>query len=70
MRYATAICAAAPSCLACVFANAPAKADVFESSFGSDAMGTFTTGAAANDPGYELITGLTFDVLVEREFRP
>jgi hypothetical protein len=67
MRYATAICATALSGLACVFANAPAKADVFDFSFGPDAIGTFTTGAAANDPGYELITGLTFTHLVDPE---
>jgi hypothetical protein len=46
-------------------ASAPAKADVFEFRFGDDAKGTFTTGAAANDPGYELITSVTFSVLVD-----
>jgi hypothetical protein len=37
---------------------------VFDFSFGPNAFGTFTTGAAAADPGYDLITGLTFDVLM------
>jgi hypothetical protein len=47
--------------LCLVFASAPAKADVFEFNFGPDVSGTFTTGAASSvDPGYELITGLTF----------
>ena len=49
--------------LAGVFMNASAKAAVFDFSFGSDAQGTFTTGAAASDPGYELITALIFDRL-------
>jgi hypothetical protein len=51
------------SCLVGAFANAPAKADAFDFSFESRAKGTFTTGAAASDPGYQLITGLTFNVL-------
>jgi hypothetical protein len=63
VRHGTLICAAAVSCLAGVFANASAKADVFQFTFGRLATGTFTTGAAASDPGYELITGLTFNVL-------
>jgi PEP-CTERM motif len=64
MRYASVVFAAAVSCLAGVFAIAPAKADVFDFSFGPGASGTFTTGAASpTDPGYELVTGLTFDVL-------
>ena len=66
MRYATAICVGL-SCLVGVFAHAPAKADVFDFSFGDDAKGTFTTGAAASDPGYELITGLTFNKLADAE---
>jgi hypothetical protein len=40
-----------------------AKAEVFDFSFSPDAFGTFNAGAAASDPGFELITGLTFDVL-------
>jgi hypothetical protein len=60
MRYASVIFATA---LAGVFANASAKADVFDFNFGLEASGTFTTGAAAPDPGFELITGLTFGVL-------
>jgi hypothetical protein len=60
MRYASVIFATA---LAGVFANASAKADVFGFSFTPQAAGTFTTGAPATDPGYELITGLTFDAL-------
>jgi hypothetical protein len=63
MRYASAIFAAAVSCLAGAFGAASAKADVFDFSFGSGVSGTFTTGAAASDPGYKLITGLTFDLL-------
>src|SRR5260370_28166887 len=56
--------AAAALCLAGhVLTTAPARAAVFDFSFGPDAFGTFTTGAAAADPGYDLITGLTFDVL-------
>jgi hypothetical protein len=50
------------TCLA--LSGLPAKAEVFVfnfSSFGD--FGSFTTGAAAADPGYELITGLTFDLL-------
>jgi hypothetical protein len=31
---------------------------VFDFSFGPNALGTFTTGAAAADPGYDLITGV------------
>jgi len=59
-----AMYAAAALCLAGnVFTMVPAKASVFDFSFGPDAFGTFTTGAAAADPGYDLITGLTFDVL-------
>jgi hypothetical protein len=60
---ANAVFAATVSCLATVFANASAKADVFDFRFGPGVLGTFTTGAAASDPGYELITGLTFDLL-------
>jgi hypothetical protein len=63
MRHASAVVAAAVFCLAGVFANGSARADVFDFSFGSGVSGTFTTGAAASDPGYELITGLTFDLL-------
>jgi hypothetical protein len=63
MPLGSAFFAAVISCLTGVFANASAKADVFDFNFGPDAMGTFTTGPAANDPGYELITGLTFDAL-------
>jgi hypothetical protein len=60
MRYSTAMAL----CLAGFFANAPAEAGVVGFSFGAGASGTFTTGAASpTDPGYELITGLTFDVL-------
>jgi PEP-CTERM motif len=62
-RYASAVLAAAVSCLAGVFAIAPAKADLFDFSFGPGVSGTFTTGAAASDPGYRLITGLTFGLL-------
>jgi len=52
-----------------VFANAPAKAAVFDFSFGPGAFGAFTTGVAApNDPGYDLITGLTFDLLSGADF--
>jgi hypothetical protein len=69
MRYASTVFAAAVSCLAGVFANAPAKAAVFDFSFGPGAFGVFTTGAAApNDPGYDLITGLTFDLLSGADF--
>jgi hypothetical protein len=59
-----------------VFVIAPAKADTFDFSFGVSsggppcsfesppcASGTFTTDGAASDPGFELITGLTFNVL-------
>jgi hypothetical protein len=49
------------TCLA--LSGLPAKAEVFDFSFSPDAFGTITTGAAAADPGYELITGLTFDLL-------
>ena len=46
--------------LCLVFANAPAKADVFDFNFGPDVSGTFMTGAASSvDPGDELITGLS-----------
>jgi hypothetical protein len=74
MRYASAVFAAVVFCLAGVFAVAPAKADTFDFSFGAPscvnepttfacALGAFTTGAAAADPGFELITGLTFNLL-------
>jgi hypothetical protein len=64
MRYTSTLSVAALSCLAGVFADAPAKAAVFDFSFGPDVFGTFTTGAASStDPGYDLITGLTFDLL-------
>jgi hypothetical protein len=63
MRHASVAFAAAVSCLAGVLAIGSAKADVFDFSFGPGVSGTFTTGAAASDPGYELITGLTFDLL-------
>jgi hypothetical protein len=49
------------TCLA--LSGSPAKAEVFDFSFSPDPFGTFTTGAVAADPGYELITGLTFDLL-------
>jgi hypothetical protein len=41
----------------------PASADVWSFSFGPTAYGTFTTGAAAVDPSYFLITDLTFTLL-------
>jgi hypothetical protein len=63
VRHANAIFAAAVFCLASAFADGSARADVFGFSFGSGVSGTFTTGAAAADPGYQLITGLTFDLL-------
>jgi hypothetical protein len=60
----TTICAMVVSCLAGVFANASATADVFDFSFGPGVNGTFTTGALSpTDPGYDLITGLTFNLL-------
>ena len=65
----TAICAAAVSCLAGVFANNSVKADVFDFTFSAGdpnntATGTFTTVApSSTDPGFDLITGLTFDQL-------
>jgi hypothetical protein len=74
MRYASAL-RAAVCCLAGLLAEAPAKADsIFNFSFGltapfcsggspTCAFGTFTTGAAAPDPGFDLITSLTFSVL-------
>jgi hypothetical protein len=43
--------------------TATATAGTFHFSFGTGAFGSFTTGAAAVDPGYELVTGLTFDEL-------
>ncbi|HEY1863790.1 MAG TPA: PEP-CTERM sorting domain-containing protein [Roseiarcus sp.] len=71
MRHASAVSTAVVSCVAGVLAIAPAKADIFDFSFGAPscvdgapcAFGTFTTGAAAPAPGFELITGLTFNVL-------
>ena len=63
MRYPSPVVAAAVFCLTAAFADAPARADVFDFSFGPGVSGTFTTGAAAADAGYELITGLTFDLL-------
>jgi hypothetical protein len=52
-----------------LLANAPAKADTFDFSFGPGVNGTFTTGAASpTDPGYDLITGLTFDLLSGTDF--
>jgi PEP-CTERM motif-containing protein len=63
MRYPSAVVVAAVSYLAAGLANVSAKADVFDFSFGSGVSGAFTTGAAASDPGYQLITGLTFDLL-------
>jgi hypothetical protein len=70
---AIAIGAAVVSCVAGVFAIAPAKADVFDFSFGAPscvneptspcASGRFATGNAASDPGFDLITGLTFNLL-------
>jgi hypothetical protein len=72
-RYATAVLAAAVSCLAGVFAIAPAKADVFDFRFGAPScvneptsscvLGRFVTGGAAGDLGFDLITGLTFTLL-------
>jgi PEP-CTERM motif len=72
-RYANAISAAVVSCVAGVFAIAPAKADVFDFSFGAPscvneptspcASGRFATGNADSDPGFDLITGLTFNLL-------
>jgi hypothetical protein len=64
MRDATAICVVL-SYLVGVFANAPARAGVYNFNFGSAsnpdfpgqyADGTFTTGAGAEEPGYFLIT--------------
>jgi hypothetical protein len=49
--------------LAGILANDSASGGVFAFSFGPGVSGTFTTGAAATDPGYELITGLNFDLL-------
>lgn len=63
MRRGRAAFATGLSCLACVFANGSAKADVFDFSFGPGVLGTFTTGSAASDPSYQLITGLTFGLL-------
>jgi hypothetical protein len=60
MRYASVIFATA---LAGVFANASAKADVFDFNFGPEASGTFATGAPATFQGFDLITRLTFGVL-------
>ncbi|HEY1863789.1 MAG TPA: PEP-CTERM sorting domain-containing protein [Roseiarcus sp.] len=73
-RYASAVSAAAVvSCVVAVFAIAPAKAGDFEFSFGAPScaneptspcvLGEFATGGAANDPGFELITGLHFNLL-------
>jgi hypothetical protein len=64
MRHPTAICIVV-SCLVGVLANGSAKADVFDFSFQGEsaAKGTFRTGGGATDPGYELITGLIFNVL-------
>jgi hypothetical protein len=45
----------------------PAKAEVFDFSFSKMSYGTFTTGAVGTDPGYELITGLTFALLSGRD---
>jgi len=62
--------AAALSCLAVVFANAPVRAAVFTFSFGPDAggefaNGTFTTGAASpTDPRFDFITRLTFHIVL------
>jgi hypothetical protein len=61
MRRAGVIFATAVFGLGGVFAKTSAKADVFDFNFGTNASGTFTTGAAATD-GYELITGLTFNI--------
>jgi PEP-CTERM motif len=56
--------AAAVACLTSVVCVSAPKADVFDFSFGPGAFGTFTTGAASpTDPGFDLITGLTFDLL-------
>lgn len=45
-------------------ANPSTKAATFDFSFGSGVDGTFTTGAVSpTDPGYHLVTGLTFDLL-------
>jgi hypothetical protein len=63
MRHASAVLAAAVFCLPGAFASGSARADVFDFSFGSGVSGTFTTGAAASDPSYRLITGLTFDLV-------
>jgi PEP-CTERM motif len=72
MRHASAVLAAI-SCLAGVFAIAPAKADVFDFRFGASScaneptsscvLGKFVTGGAAGVLGFELITGLTFSLL-------
>jgi hypothetical protein len=63
MRHAGMIVAIAISCLASV-CDSSAKAAVFDFSFGSGVTGTFITGGAApGDPGYDLVTGLTFNLL-------
>jgi hypothetical protein len=47
-----------------LFANGPAKAATFNFSIGPNAVGTFTTfNGGSADPGYDLITTLTFDRL-------
>jgi hypothetical protein len=63
MRQASAVFVSTLSCLAGILANGSANADVYDFSFGPGVSGTFTTGAATSDPGYELITGLTFGLL-------
>jgi hypothetical protein len=71
MRPVSMLFAAALSCLAGVVANVPAQAAVFDFSFlpppgfgSGSATGTFTTGAASpTDPGYDLLTSLTFNTL-------
>jgi hypothetical protein len=69
MRHASMVFGAAVSCLAGVVANGPTKAAVFDFSFGPGVSGTFTTGSASpTDPGYDLITGLTFDLLSGANF--
>jgi hypothetical protein len=55
--------AVASGLLGALLVDAPANAAVYDFSFGAGVYGTITTGAAAADPGYQLVTGLTFDLL-------
>ncbi len=63
LRSVFSCAAVASGLLGALLVDAPANAAVYDFSFWAGVYGTITTGAAAADPGYQLVTGLTFDLL-------